>query len=128
MPAAAILVAEDQTDIRDLLVMNLRTAGYEVSAVGDGEQALFLFRSMAGRANHDGFAVLHRPLEQPRRGLWRAEIHDHIAVADIGRQRIAEVDGGANPDSGLLRRASHGLAHAAARSIEKKCESHGAQR
>lgn len=39
MPAH-ILVAEDQTDIRDLLVMNLRTAGYEVSAVGDGEQAL----------------------------------------------------------------------------------------
>ena len=39
MPAH-ILVAEDQTDIRDLLVMNLRTAGYEVSAVGDGRQAL----------------------------------------------------------------------------------------
>ena len=35
-----ILVAEDQTDIRDLLVMNLRSAGYEVSAVGDGAQAL----------------------------------------------------------------------------------------
>jgi len=39
MPAH-ILVAEDQTDIRDLLVMNLRSAGYEVSSVGDGEQAL----------------------------------------------------------------------------------------
>ena len=38
--AARILVAEDQTDIRDLLVMNLRSAGYEVSAVGDGEQAV----------------------------------------------------------------------------------------
>ena len=40
MPPASILVAEDQTDIRDLLVMNLRSAGYAVSAVGDGEQAL----------------------------------------------------------------------------------------
>ncbi len=41
MPAAAhILVAEDQTDIRELLVMNLRGAGYEVEAVGDGERAL----------------------------------------------------------------------------------------
>ena len=40
MPAAHILVAEDQTDIRDLLVMNLRSAGYEVTPVGDGEQAL----------------------------------------------------------------------------------------
>ena len=37
---AHILVAEDQTDIRELLVMNLRGAGYEVSAVGDGAQAL----------------------------------------------------------------------------------------
>lgn len=41
--AAHILVAEDQTDIRDLLVMNLRGAGYEVSAVGDGREALERF-------------------------------------------------------------------------------------
>jgi DNA-binding response OmpR family regulator len=39
MPAH-ILVAEDQADIRDLLVMNLRGAGYEVAAVGDGAAAL----------------------------------------------------------------------------------------
>jgi DNA-binding response OmpR family regulator len=39
MPAH-ILVAEDQTDIRELLVMNLRGAGYEVTAVGDGQAAL----------------------------------------------------------------------------------------
>jgi len=39
MPAT-ILVAEDQVDIRDLLVLNLRGAGYEVSAVGDGLAAL----------------------------------------------------------------------------------------
>ncbi|MDQ6679715.1 MAG: response regulator transcription factor [Pseudomonadota bacterium] len=37
---ASILVAEDQTDIRDLLVMNLRGAGYSVNAVGDGNAAL----------------------------------------------------------------------------------------
>ena len=46
--AARILVAEDQTDIRDLLVMNLRSAGYEVSAVGDGEQALAQHAERAG--------------------------------------------------------------------------------
>ncbi len=40
MPPASILVAEDQTDIRELLVMNLRGAGYEGSAVGDGPSAL----------------------------------------------------------------------------------------
>ena len=37
---ASILVAEDQTDIRDLLVMNLQAAGYAVRAVGDGVAAL----------------------------------------------------------------------------------------
>jgi len=35
-----ILVAEDQTDIRELLVMNLQQAGYEVTAVADGQAAL----------------------------------------------------------------------------------------
>ncbi len=35
-----ILVAEDQADIRDLLVMNLRDAGYQVTAVADGQAAL----------------------------------------------------------------------------------------
>ena len=39
MPAS-ILVAEDQADIRDLLVMNLKSAGYDVSAVADGPAAL----------------------------------------------------------------------------------------
>ena len=39
MPAT-ILVAEDQADIRDLLLLNLRSAGYDVSAVGDGLSAL----------------------------------------------------------------------------------------
>jgi len=39
MPAT-VLVAEDQTDIRELLVLHLRQAGYEVTAVADGETAL----------------------------------------------------------------------------------------
>lgn len=34
--APSILVAEDQADIRDLLVMNLRNASYQVQAVADG--------------------------------------------------------------------------------------------
>ena len=38
--AATILLAEDQADIRDLLVMNLRGAGYDVAAVADGAAAL----------------------------------------------------------------------------------------
>jgi DNA-binding response OmpR family regulator len=39
-PPASILVAEDQPDIRDLLVLNLRSAGYAVQAVADGTAAL----------------------------------------------------------------------------------------
>ena len=35
-----ILVADDQTDIRDLIVLNLRHAGHEVQAVADGRAAL----------------------------------------------------------------------------------------
>jgi DNA-binding response OmpR family regulator len=37
---SSILVAEDQADIRDLLALNLRSAGYDVSAVADGVAAL----------------------------------------------------------------------------------------
>jgi len=39
MPAH-ILVAEDQTDIRDLIVLNLQHAGHQVLAVADGRAAL----------------------------------------------------------------------------------------
>jgi DNA-binding response OmpR family regulator len=35
-----ILVAEDQADIRDLIVLNLQQAGYGVAAVADGQAAL----------------------------------------------------------------------------------------
>ncbi len=40
MDMKKILVAEDQTDIRNLLVLNLRGAGYEVAEVADGLAAL----------------------------------------------------------------------------------------
>ncbi len=43
MPSTAlhrILVAEDQADIRDLIVLNLKQAGYSVTAVADGQAAL----------------------------------------------------------------------------------------
>ena len=39
MPST-ILVAEDQVDIRDLIVLNLQQAGYEVTPVADGRAAL----------------------------------------------------------------------------------------
>ena len=45
---ATILVAEDQADIRDLIVLNLRSAGYEVTEVADGLAAL---ASETARAN-----------------------------------------------------------------------------
>jgi DNA-binding response OmpR family regulator len=48
MDMKKILVAEDQTDIRNLLVLNLRSAGYEVTEVADGLAAL---ASETARAN-----------------------------------------------------------------------------
>ncbi len=38
--ASHILVAEDQVDIRDLIVLNLQQAGYAVTSVADGRAAL----------------------------------------------------------------------------------------
>ena len=46
--ASHILVAEDQADIRELIVLNLRHAGHEVQAVADGPSAL---ASQAERAS-----------------------------------------------------------------------------
>ena len=48
-----ILVAEDQADIRDLIVLNLQQAGYAVDAVPDGQAALD--RALDGQAGapHD---------------------------------------------------------------------------
>ncbi len=40
--SASLLIAEDQADIRDLLVLNLGQAGYLVTAVADGPSALAL--------------------------------------------------------------------------------------
>ena len=48
MDMKKILVAEDQTDIRNLLVLNLRSAGYQVTEVADGLAAL---ASETARAN-----------------------------------------------------------------------------
>ena len=40
MAAFSLLIAEDQADIRELLTLNLRQAGYDVTAVVDGAAAL----------------------------------------------------------------------------------------
>lgn len=40
--SSTLLIAEDQVDIRDLLVLNLGQAGYDVTAVADGPSALSL--------------------------------------------------------------------------------------
>jgi DNA-binding response OmpR family regulator len=39
-PMKRILIAEDQTDIRDLLALNLQGAGYQVAQASDGREAL----------------------------------------------------------------------------------------
>lgn len=44
-PAARILVADDDADIRDLIATKLELGGYEVRSVADGDTALSLIRS-----------------------------------------------------------------------------------
>ena len=60
-----ILIAEDQTDIRDLLALNLRNAGFGVSETRDGPSAL----AMQSAATHD---LLLLDLKMP--GLDRLEV------------------------------------------------------
>lgn len=43
-----ILVAEDEDTIRDFVVINLRRAGYEITDVGNGEEALKKFEAADG--------------------------------------------------------------------------------
>ncbi len=42
---AKILIAEDEPDIRDLVAFTLRFSGYDVVAVGNGEEALTAARN-----------------------------------------------------------------------------------
>lgn len=46
-PAARILVADDDADIRDLVATKLELGGYEVRSVADGDTALAQIRSWA---------------------------------------------------------------------------------
>ncbi|MDH4118114.1 MAG: response regulator [Acidimicrobiia bacterium] len=45
MADTTILIAEDDPDIRDLVVFRLERAGWQVLEAGDGEQALEIIRS-----------------------------------------------------------------------------------
>lgn len=64
-----ILVCEDEDAIRDFVVINLERSGYEVTAVGSGEEGLELFESSGNydvvlldimMGGIDGFTVLRR--------------------------------------------------------------------
>ena len=68
-----ILVVEDEADIREFVVINLRRAGYEVAEAGSGEEALALFERDAEfdialldimLPGIDGFAVCRKLREK----------------------------------------------------------------
>ena len=62
-----ILVCEDETSIREFVVINLKRSGYDVLEAGSGEEALALFDQEKGNVDialldimlpgMDGFAV-----------------------------------------------------------------------
>lgn len=111
-----ILVAEDQADIRELLVMNLRTAGYQVSAVGDGAQALARQLEMPAdlvvldlmMPRMDGVAFRGAQLAEPRlRGIpvvvlsasEAVGVREQLGVAELHRKPV-----GMSLLGGILRR------------------------
>ena len=69
----SILVTEDLADIRDLLVMHLRSAGYQVTAVVDGVAALSSHNEPASdlmtvdliRPGTDGLELCMSPRTRP---------------------------------------------------------------
>ncbi len=46
-----VLIAEDETSIREFVVINLERAGYEVVQAADGEQALSEFEALEGKVD-----------------------------------------------------------------------------
>jgi hypothetical protein len=89
---AHILVAEDQADIRDLLVLNLQGAGYAVQAVADGVAAL---ASQQERASD--LLILHqravqsssRPTQYFRQDLQRHRVFGLSAIVGGGDMTTA---------------------------------------
>ncbi|MCP5024731.1 MAG: response regulator [Actinomycetia bacterium] len=47
-PQARVLLADDEPDVRRTLALTLESAGYEVVEAADGQEAVDLFREMAG--------------------------------------------------------------------------------
>lgn len=69
-----ILVCEDETSIREFVVINLKRAGYEVVEAGSGEEAVEKYDAGAGRRGH-------------RPAGYQAAGHGRFAVCRELRQR-----------------------------------------
>lgn len=88
-----VLVVEDNTDVRRLLGMLLRSNGYEVMEAGDGAQALEAARSRApdyalidlGLPDMSGGALAER--------LWEEGLEDVRCIACTGRDHTELADG-----------------------------------
>ena len=94
---ARILVADDDEDVRDLVAMTLRMAGYSVAVAVDGQDALMMIEEdtptlavldvmMPGTS---GFAICRRLRERPATAalpviLITAKQGDDAAIAGFG--------------------------------------------
>jgi DNA-binding response OmpR family regulator len=92
---ASILIADDDTDIRDLVVFKLERSGYAVTAAPDGEAAIALIREqpfhlaildimMPGRS---GLDVLHEIRNDET-------LKDLLVILLTARSRDLDVDAG----------------------------------
>lgn len=94
--AARILVVDDDPDLLDLIVMRLRSAGYEVAAAASGAEALRSFRAERPRAvltdlrmdSMDGHALFERlHAEAPSLPVIILTAHGTIPDAVAATQR-----------------------------------------
>jgi CheY-like chemotaxis protein len=96
-----VLVVEDDSDIRESVVEILADEGYDVSAAGDGRQALELLRSSAPRPDlilldlmmpvMNGFQFREEQLKDPE----LARIPVLVVTADANARAKAEALGAA---------------------------------
>lgn len=96
------LIVDDDASIRDALQFALRSAGYAIVEVGDGEDAVDVLRATPNRAvvlldihmpGMNGSTVLDMLKDDPclaRRHAWIVMSADHDALRRIAREQCAD--------------------------------------
>ena len=96
--AGAILVADDEDIVRNVMVQMLKKMGYEVFAVDNGADAIDVFRD-----NQNRIDLVIFDLTMPRMG--GVELYEHIRGINPGIKTMLTSGQDASPDIDQLRQA-----------------------